>query len=276
MIKHNNIVKYNIILMDYNISIPDIYKTNNKIDNNITIEDFIIKPNTSCEINNNDCLFMYIETNSKNLYGKFGYPIYDKMFKIFSMPTNLDYIKNISDFDSAHVRIYKYKMKISQKLLFSFNYFEIINFYTNEFIKHNALLFISNSIDCICNKKIKKYEILENMMIKTSEELKKNKIYIESKNMIFCYISIKINKNCYKLKIYKIINKINNKILNINTNITINNFLEHYNKLCYELENLNICESYYYFQYINLDELAKLYHIYEFNNNHFYFYNHVC
>lgn len=260
--------------MDYNISIPDIYKTNNKIDNNIIIEDFIIKPNTSCEINDNDYLFMYIETNSKNLYDKFCYPIYNNMFIIFDRYSNLDCINNTSNFDTAHVRIYKYKMKKSQKILFSFNYFEIINFYTNEFIKHNVLLFTNISYDCRCNKEKIEYEFPENILIKTSEELKKNKIYLESKNMIFCYMSIKINKNYYKLQIYKIINKINIKILNIDTNITINNFLEHYNKLSYELENL--CESYINCQIINLYELAKIYHIYQFRFNYFNFYKHVC
>ena len=217
---------------------------------------------------------MYIETNSKKLYNKFGYPIYNNMFIIFDRYSNLDCINNTSDIDSAHVKIYKYKIKKSEILLFKYHYSDIINFYEDSFEKSSVILFINNRFSCRCNKEKIEYEFPENILIKTSEELKKNKIYLKSKNMIFCYISIKINKNYYKLQIYKIINKINNKILNIDTNITIHNFLEHYNKLSYELENL--CESYINCQIINLYEFAKIYHIYQFRFNYFDFYNHVC
>lgn len=245
--------------MDYNnINMPDIYDNyesfNNKknikfLQSKIKANDMItensicmlLKEKYGCIIDS--VSIIYIITNNTKLYLFFGskfIKIYNKMFYMFDGHK----IKNLSDEDAIiNIYIIDYLGCSCENIIFNdFNLNININKLNRKFFE----------IDSFSIK------IVENIFIKTKQDIKNKFIYVGNSEIEFCYKINNVEKNNYILNLYKITNKINKKELNIlYSNKTLENIIHYYENLV--LEITKIFENNVDYFNINYDDILKVF-----------------
>lgn len=265
--------------MDYTLStLPDIYDINKKINKDVIIKEYEIylKPQEKKNINLLSLTtqkYLYFITNNKNITVHNHHLLYNKCIIHLQAYMPQISIENKSNNDVAYTKMYLiYKMgmvRISNNIYTDYKNLDkrIIN-----------IIFIMNKYGCRCNKIAYSFEIYDKFYIKSREIINKNIIYMNLKNLLFTYKVYHIYDNNYELKLYKIINKKNNKSMIFNINISLINFTDIFNILeekthqLYELLDENYIDP----EFINLYDLFVTYKIYYIFGNSLELKNHDC
>ena len=278
--------------MDYTLStIPDIYNIYIKINKDVNIKeyDICIKSHEIKKIylsgkyrsGTGTHAFLYFITKNKYLYfitkNKYLFLNHQLIYNNCLIHLELIFfeisIENKSDHD-ANIKIFEiYKNRM---IRFS-NIISMNNKYLdNKYL--NNIIFGINNYGCRCNKIQYSCELYDTFYVKSNEITNKDIIYINSQDIILMYKNLHIYDNNYELKLYKIINKKNNKSMIFNLNITPMKF----NNIFHILEE-KMCQIYELFdqkyidaQLINFHDLCVTYKIYYIFGNSLELKNHDC
>jgi hypothetical protein len=265
--------------MDYTLStLPDIYNINKKINKDVMIKEYEIylKPQEKKNINLQSLKtqkYLYFITNSKNITVNYHHPLYNKcIIHLSTHDFDID-IANNSNIDDTYIKIFIiYKMNTQ---IISNN---IYTDYKNLDNRNINIIFMINKYVCRCNKIVYSFKIFDKFFIKSREIINKDYIYINLKNLLFSYKVYHIYDNNYEIRLYKIINKKNNKSMIFNINIFLINFtdifdiLEEKTHQIYELLDENYIDP----EFINLYDLFVTYKIYYIFGNSLELQNHDC
>jgi hypothetical protein len=89
-----------------------------------------------------------------------------------------------------------------------------------------------NNYGCICTTQINQFIFIENIIIKTKSKINKKYKYFDDDKIIICYKINHIHTDLYELRLYKLINKLNNDIVIIPQDKNPNNITKYYNDIC--------------------------------------------